>query len=284
MRHTPALIETMRIRNGAAPLWYLHIRRLATSCKALGIPLPGELPPPEGGLDRTVRWEIGMRGVQESERLVEPVEPVKLIISRITHHPYPHKTTERAQFDRARDKARGAEADDALLLTPGGYLAETAIWSVFWWEGGTLCAPALELGILPGVGRARIMELAGSKSRRGGRPGAKSEVSRSFWRTPSAAWPKSRRSRTIRCLRPSRQTIWLHIFGLDPGVFRAIFPGSGRWPVVVVAQSVRAPDCGSGGCGFDSRQPPSKVRSSSGRAPVSKTGGCRFESCRACGC
>jgi branched-subunit amino acid aminotransferase/4-amino-4-deoxychorismate lyase len=161
MRHTPALIETMRIRNGLAPLWYLHIRRLATSCKALGIPLPGELPPPEGGLDRTVRWEVGMRGVQESERLVEPVEPVKLIISRIAHHPYPHKTTDRAQFDRARDKARGAEADDALLLTPGGYLAETAIWSVFWWEGGKLCAPAMELGILPGVGRARIMELAG---------------------------------------------------------------------------------------------------------------------------
>jgi len=161
MRHAPALIETMRIRNGVAPLWYLHIRRLATSCKALGIPLPGELPPPEGGLDRTVRWEVGMRGVQESERLVEPAERVKLIISRIAHHPYPHKTTDRAQFDRALDKARGAEADDALLLTPGGYLAETAIWSVFWWEGEKLCAPALELGILPGVGRARIAELAG---------------------------------------------------------------------------------------------------------------------------
>src|SRR5260370_6151018 len=26
--------------------------------------------------------------------------------------------------------------------------------------------------------------------------------------------------------------------------------------MVAVAQSVRAPDCGSGGCGFDSRQPP----------------------------
>ena len=25
----PALIETMRIRNGDAPLWYLHLRRLA---------------------------------------------------------------------------------------------------------------------------------------------------------------------------------------------------------------------------------------------------------------
>ena len=284
MRHTPALIETMRIRNGLAPLWYLHIRRLATSCKALGIPLPGELPPPEGGLDRTVRWEVGMRGVQESERLVEPVEPVKLIISRIAHHPYPHKTTDRAQFDRARDKARGAEADDALLLTPGGYLAETAIWSVFWWEGGNTLRPGhgtrdpARGGTVPdhGAGRSNRGE-AGHLERGQGR-------SRFFWRTPSAAWPKSRRSRTIRCRRPSRQTNWLHIFGLDPGVFRAIFPGSGRWPVVVVAQSVRAPDCGSGGCGFDSRQPPSKVRSSSGRAPVSKTGGCRFESCRACGC
>ena len=29
-----------------------------------------------------------------------------------------------------------------------------------------------------------------------------------------------------------------------------------RLPAVVVAQSVRAPDCGSGGCGFKSRQPP----------------------------
>jgi branched-subunit amino acid aminotransferase/4-amino-4-deoxychorismate lyase len=161
MRHSTALIETMRVRNGMAPLWYLHIRRLATSCKALGIPLPGKLPPPEGGPDRTVRWEIGMRGVQESERLVGPAEPVRLIISRVAHHPYPHKTTERAQFERALDKARGAEADDALLLTPGGFVAETAIWSVFWWEQGRLCAPALDLGVLPGVARARIAELAG---------------------------------------------------------------------------------------------------------------------------
>jgi branched-subunit amino acid aminotransferase/4-amino-4-deoxychorismate lyase len=161
MRHTPALIETMRIRNGAAPLWYLHIRRLATSCKALGIPLPGELPPPEGGPDRAIRWEVGMRGVQRSERLVGPAEPVRLIISRVAHHPYPHKTTDRAQFERALDIARGAEADDALLLTPGGFVAETAIWSVFWWEGRTLCAPASELGVLPGVGRARVAELVG---------------------------------------------------------------------------------------------------------------------------
>ena len=34
------LIETVRIRDGVAPLWYLHLRRLAESCRALGIPLP----------------------------------------------------------------------------------------------------------------------------------------------------------------------------------------------------------------------------------------------------
>jgi branched-subunit amino acid aminotransferase/4-amino-4-deoxychorismate lyase len=167
MRHAPpALIETIRIRNGIAPLWYLHLRRLAVSCKALGIPLPGELPPPEGGSDRVYRMQVGMRGVQVSERLVDSTTGVKLIISRVAHHSYPYKTTDRAQFDRALDKARGAEADDALLLTPGGFIAETAICSVLWWEDGRLCAPAFDLGVLPGVGRARLTELVGQVEER----------------------------------------------------------------------------------------------------------------------
>jgi branched-subunit amino acid aminotransferase/4-amino-4-deoxychorismate lyase len=84
----------------------------------------------------------------------------------VAHHPYPHKTTDRSQFERALDIARGAEADDALLLTPGGFVAETAIYSVFWWENGTLCAPALDIGILPGVGRARVIEIAGKVEER----------------------------------------------------------------------------------------------------------------------
>jgi branched-subunit amino acid aminotransferase/4-amino-4-deoxychorismate lyase len=167
MRHTaPGLIETIRIRNAVAPLWYLHLRRLAVSCKALGVPLPPELPTPEGGPDRVHRMQVGMRGVQISERLVDPPEPVKLIISRVAHHAYPYKTTDRAQFDRALDRARGAEADDALLLTPGGFVAETAICSVLWWEDGRLCGPAFDLGVLPGVGRARLTELAGQVEER----------------------------------------------------------------------------------------------------------------------
>jgi branched-subunit amino acid aminotransferase/4-amino-4-deoxychorismate lyase len=157
-----SLIETVRIRNGAAPLWYLHLRRLATSCKALGVPLPGELLTPSGGADRIHRLEVGLRGVQLSERSVGSMAPVGLVVATVTHRPYPHKTTERDQFDRALKEARAVGADDAVMLTAGGYVAECAVWGLFWWEEGRLCAPALELGVLPGVARARLEELTGS--------------------------------------------------------------------------------------------------------------------------
>jgi branched-subunit amino acid aminotransferase/4-amino-4-deoxychorismate lyase len=156
-----SLIETVRIRNGVAPLWYLHLRRLATSCKALGVPLPGELLTPGGGADRIHRLEVGPRGVQLSERPVGSTAPVRLVVATVTHRPYPHKTTERAQFDRALEEAQAAGADDAVMLTSGGYVAECAVWGLFWWEGGRLCAPPLELGVLPGVARARLEEVTG---------------------------------------------------------------------------------------------------------------------------
>ena len=156
-----SLIETVRIRNGVAPLWYLHLRRLASSCKALGVPLPGELLTPGSGADRIHRLEVGPDGLQLTERGVGGTAPVSLALARTPHRPYPHKTTERAQFDRALEDARAAGADDALMATEGGYVAECAVWGLFWWEGGRLCAPALDLGILPGVARARLGELTG---------------------------------------------------------------------------------------------------------------------------
>ena len=64
------LIETIRMRNGAAPLWYLHLRRLATSCRALGVPIPADLPTPEGGPDRVHRLLVSRRGVVAGERTV----------------------------------------------------------------------------------------------------------------------------------------------------------------------------------------------------------------------
>jgi branched-subunit amino acid aminotransferase/4-amino-4-deoxychorismate lyase len=165
------LIETVRVRRGSAPLWYLHLRRLAGSCKALGIPLPGELLTPEGGPDRVHRLEVGGKGLEIEQRRVPEGPPgVRLVLSSVPHRPYPHKTTDRAQFDRALDEARSRDADDALLLTAGGFVAEAAIWAVFWWDAGRVCAPSLALGILPSVARARVEEFAGGIEERRVRP------------------------------------------------------------------------------------------------------------------
>ncbi len=156
-----ALIETIRVRGGAAPLWSLHLRRLVASCQALGIPFPRAFEVPEGGPDRVHRLEVGMGGMTVSTREVGSLGPVRLMTSDLPHLPYRHKTTDRATFTSAAAEAIRSGADEALLLTARGEVAEATIWCIFWWEGDALCAPALELGILPGVSRMRIAEIAG---------------------------------------------------------------------------------------------------------------------------
>jgi branched-subunit amino acid aminotransferase/4-amino-4-deoxychorismate lyase len=63
-------------------------------------------------------------------------------------------------------EAQAVGADDALLLADGGWVAEAAIWSLFWWDGDRLCVPPLGLGVLTGVARSRIGELAPIEERR----------------------------------------------------------------------------------------------------------------------
>lgn len=156
----PVLIETMRIRGGKIPLLALHRQRLQTSCRILGIPLP-TLTLPTGGPDRVVRVEVSAEGAVNAERSLGSVRPVSLVFSRAVHEPYRHKIIEREQFDRTLDAARDAGADDGLLCTRQGHVAEAAVWTLYWWDGATLCAPPLGLGILPAVSRARIAQLAG---------------------------------------------------------------------------------------------------------------------------
>ena len=172
MNHLSVLIETVRVREGAAPLWGLHLRRLFRSCADLGVPPPLELVVPGGGEDRVQRLAVGPRGLEVTERKVGSTAPVSLVTSAVVHRPYPHKTTERNEFDRALADAKQAGADDAVLLTERGHVAECAVWTLFWWgETGELCTPALALGVLPGVARERIGELTPLTERRVGRAG-----------------------------------------------------------------------------------------------------------------
>ena len=153
------LIETVRVKGGKAPLWPYHLVRLSRSAKALGMTLP-TLVAPSGGADRVVRYLVTGSGFTLEERPLGAVTPVKLGVGAAPYEPYPHKTTERGQFDRALAEAAGRGEEDLLLLDQGS-VAECAVWSCFWWEGSRLAAPPLVMGILPGVARAKLNELAG---------------------------------------------------------------------------------------------------------------------------
>jgi branched-subunit amino acid aminotransferase/4-amino-4-deoxychorismate lyase len=84
---------------------------------------------------------------------------MRLIVATTRHTPYPRKTTARAAFDAALEEAHQAGADDAVLLTTAGLVAEGTVWNLFWWEDDGVGTPPLSLGILPGVGRDRVRDL-----------------------------------------------------------------------------------------------------------------------------
>jgi branched-subunit amino acid aminotransferase/4-amino-4-deoxychorismate lyase len=158
------LIETMRARDGRLPWLGRHLARLRASVATLGFAPP----PPDvedlariaaGFGERVVRLELRDGHVEVSTRDVAAHGAVAVVVSDEHHQPYPHKTTCREQFGRALASARRAGAHDALLVTAEGYVAEGTAWSLFWWNNGRLCTPALQLGILPGIGRGRVMEL-----------------------------------------------------------------------------------------------------------------------------
>jgi branched-subunit amino acid aminotransferase/4-amino-4-deoxychorismate lyase len=159
------VFETIRVRNGQAPLLSGHAARFAAACQALGLPLPEEslerlVAPWFGAGDLIVRVETGLRGgATVTTRPVPPLTPLAVIVAPTRHVPYPFKVTERSAFVAAQSEARAAGADDALLVTASGLVAEGTVWSIFWWEGDRLTTPPLALGVLPGVGRARALDL-----------------------------------------------------------------------------------------------------------------------------
>lgn len=165
------LIETIRARNGRVPWLGRHLERMHAAIAALELPAPlddlGELVRITSGAgDRVIRLELREGHAEITTRDVNSERSIAVIVSGEVHLPYPHKTTHREQFGRALANARRTGADDALLVTPEGYVAEGTAWSLFWWDGARLCTPAADLGILPGVGRARVMELAAVQEER----------------------------------------------------------------------------------------------------------------------
>jgi branched-subunit amino acid aminotransferase/4-amino-4-deoxychorismate lyase len=161
----PGVLETIRIRAGRAPLLDRHWARLRATCQTLGIPVPDRpledlVAPWIGPEDCVIRVEVRGPAAVATSRRVPDGAGLDVAIAATVHTPYPHKVTDRNAFEAAQAEARGAGADDALLLTARGVIAEGTAWTVFWWEADRLMTPPLTLGVLPGVARGRIMELA----------------------------------------------------------------------------------------------------------------------------
>jgi len=71
-----------------------------------------------------------------------------------------HKTTGRARHVLALRGARAAGALEAIFLNSAGRVAEGTVSNIFVICGGALATPPPEEGLLPGIARAAVLELA----------------------------------------------------------------------------------------------------------------------------
>src|SRR5437879_8935014 len=156
----------MRVREGRIPFLERNLARLERSLRALGRPRPARdvaalVTPFSGTGNAVLRVEVCDGRATVTVRELPALDAPAVITAAEPHRPYPHKTTERDCFVDAAEEAEIAEADDALLLTPDGWVAEGTVWNVFWWDGDRLHTPAEDVGMLPGIGRARARARAG---------------------------------------------------------------------------------------------------------------------------
>jgi 4-amino-4-deoxychorismate lyase len=71
------------------------------------------------------------------------------------------KSTSYAVNMAAESEAKRRGADDALFVDGEGIVLEGPTTNVWWRRGRTLFTPSLDLGILAGITRAVVLELAG---------------------------------------------------------------------------------------------------------------------------
>lgn len=175
--------ETVRTREGRPLLFAAHHARLSAACAALGLDAP---PPVEELATRVTRLLAAVRLPAAAVKIVrykDLTRTAELITARTLPYTGPdylrgfrlmtfrqgerdgrltgHKTLNYLENILARKTARAAGADEALFVTPAGLALEGAVSSLFIVKNGRALTPPLAAGILPGVARARILELVG---------------------------------------------------------------------------------------------------------------------------
>ena len=160
-----------------------HLERLSASAEALHLPMPwsvetvrpiltrllggrGETTgmarlyltagPPEGA-PTTLVW---IDAVPETSRPDTPPWRVACHPERVLPYRPDVKHTSRLPHAVARRTAQGRGLDDALLVHPDGWVLEGTASNLFFFEADTLHTPARECGILPGITRDVLLEIA----------------------------------------------------------------------------------------------------------------------------
>jgi branched-subunit amino acid aminotransferase/4-amino-4-deoxychorismate lyase len=169
-----AAFETLRVYGGRPFLLERHLERLAQSAAALALPAPA-------GAEELVSLIVGaapadhvLRLFRSSEALVATAGPLPPGLDELRargialcsfEQGAPSllagvKSTSYAPALAARHAAESAGADDALFVTAGRVL-DCATANIWWVRDGVLRTPAAGPGVLPGVTRSLILELAG---------------------------------------------------------------------------------------------------------------------------
>lgn len=187
------LFETLRTYRRRVFRLERHLERLAQGLDVLRIPLPLSHAEIASAIERL----LDLNGLQDAAlRLMVwrgeggGVDPADSVVPRLAvvarpPAPYPPALSERGMKGAlvsirqnewsplarlkslnflpgilGRMEARAKGADEAILLNTRGRLAEGAVSNVFLVAGGRLLTPSLDCGVLPGVTRAAILELA----------------------------------------------------------------------------------------------------------------------------
>jgi 4-amino-4-deoxychorismate lyase len=181
-----AAFETLRVYGGRPFRLDPHLDRLFASAASIGLPplqrddleqLAGLLLPRAGGEDAVLRlvWTAGPEGgaalglalLSEVPAWVEEVRArgTRIVSLLGVRAAVPWllpgvKSTSYAVNMAADAEAKRRGADDAIFVDPDGIVLEGTVTNLWWRRGDTLYTPALELGILAGVTRATVLELA----------------------------------------------------------------------------------------------------------------------------
>ena len=184
-----AIFETLRTYSGVPFAWERHMERMVLSAAELGFPVPPsparlldatrELLASQGMVDAVVRITVtrGIAGGRptrtgswiDAESVGSRLWPGTrkasgtATLSRIPFEPGAigrHKTTSRLAWDLAREEARAAGVDEALLVSPACEVLEGAASNLFiLHSSGDVITPPLSANVLPGVTRAIVIGL-----------------------------------------------------------------------------------------------------------------------------